>query len=126
LNNLLPTLRTFLIAATTVLSVSAYANDIVWVNDAFSNTEKIAPGKIAEQCTEMERGANVRWKFIADGPLQFNIHRHVGNEVTYANRSYNTRELDGVFKPVGQFQWCWMWTNETAAVVSLRVEMKRE
>jgi hypothetical protein len=126
LKNLLLTPRAFLIATTAALSVSAYANDIAWVNNTSSSTEKIAPGKIAEQCTDMERGASVRWKFNADGALQFNIHRHAGNDVTYANRSYNTRELDGVFKPAGQHQWCWMWTNETAAVVSLRVEMKRE
>jgi hypothetical protein len=122
----LPKRTTAIAAVAVALSISAHANDVIWANDAFRSTNTIAPGKIAEQCTDVERGASVRWKFVADGALQFNIHRHAGNDVIYANRSYNTRELDGVFKPSGKYQWCWMWTNETATAVSVRIEMKRE
>jgi hypothetical protein len=113
-------------AAVFAMSAAALATDIAWNNDAFSATETIAPGKVVEKCGEVDSRTPIQWKFSADGALEFNIHRHEGKDVIYTNRSYNTRELRGTFKPNARYEWCWMWTNDTAKPVTLRIDMKRE
>jgi hypothetical protein len=116
-----------MIGLTSMLAVaSVSANNIRWTDGAFSTTDTLAPGKVVEHCGEINPREPVSWKFSADGPLSYNIHRHADKEVIYAHRSYNTRELNGLFKPTLQHEWCWMWTNETSQPLTLRIEMKRE
>jgi hypothetical protein len=112
--------------ASILCCAAASSNEIRWSEGAFAATEIVAAGKIAERCGEIEPREPVAWKFSADGPVSFNIHRHSGSEVIYTNRSYGTRELSGTFKPALRQEWCWMWTNETSQPITLRVEMKRE
>jgi hypothetical protein len=118
--------RLCLASTLAIACAGATAKDIAWIGDAYSDSATLAPGKIAERCGEVDPRNPVNWKFAADGALQFNIHRHAGNDVIYASRSYNTRELNGTFKPNARFEWCWMWTNETASTITLRIDMKRE
>ena len=104
----------------------AAATHIRWSPaDAFEHTATLAPGKSAEVCGSIEPRLPVDWKFVADGPLTFDIHRHSGSEVLYATKSYLTREQSGKFSPTFSFDWCWMWTNETADNVTVRVDLKR-
>lgn len=104
----------------------ASATDIRWSSaDTFEHTATLAPGKSAELCGSIEPRLPVDWKYVGDGPLTFDIHRHSGSEVIYATRSYLTREQNGRFSPTFNFDWCWMWTNETANAVTLRVNLTR-
>jgi hypothetical protein len=93
--------------------------------DTFEHTATIGPGQSAEVCGQIEPRLPVDWRFSATGPLTFNIHRHSGEEVIYAMRSYLTREQNGKFSPTFSFEWCWMWTNESAEQVTVRVDLKR-
>jgi hypothetical protein len=126
-------MKTFILAAA-VASLSAVAAniataapaDIRWSSsDTFQHTATIAPGKAAEVCGAIESRLPVEWRFVADGPLNFDIHRHSGAEVIYAMRSYLTREQNGKFSPTFNFDWCWMWTNESTEAVTVRVDLKR-
>ena len=113
-------------AAFAVLASQASATNIVWSSaDTFDYTETLAPGKSAELCGNIEPRLPVEWRYVGDGPLTFDIHRHSGSEVIYATRSYLTRELNGRLSPTFNFDWCWIWTNETENAVTVRVNLKR-
>ena len=113
-------------ASLAILASSASATDIRWSStDTFEHTATLAAGKSAELCGTIEPRLPVDWKFVGDGPVTFNIHRHAGSEVTYATRSYLTREQSGKLSPTFSYEWCWMWTNDTADNVKLRVDLKR-
>lgn len=102
------------------------AADIRWSSsDSFDYTASIAPGQTEEVCGTIEPRFPVEWRFTANGPLTFNIHRHSGADVVYAMRSYLTREQNGKFSPTLNYDWCWMWTNESAEAVTFRVDLKR-
>ena len=114
-------------AAVAALPVfNASGTVIAWsATDTFAHATTIAPGKAAEICGQIEPRLPVEWRFVADGPLNFDIHRHSGAEVIYGTRSYLTREQSGKFSPTFSFEWCWMWVNETADSVTVRVDLKR-
>ncbi len=116
------------IGVATALSLASPAGavDIKWSPaDTFEHMVAIQPGKAAEVCGTIEPRLPVEWRFTANGPLTFDIHRHSGSEVIYATRSFMTRELNGRFSPTFNFDWCWMWSNESEAPVTVRVELKR-
>ena len=118
----------FLAAVFAVIGVSAgvSATEIRWsAADTADHTTTIAPGKAAELCGQIEPRLPVDWRYSATGPLTFNIHRHSGDEVVYAMRSYLTREQNGKLSPTFSFEWCWMWSNETAETVTVQVNLKR-
>jgi hypothetical protein len=126
-------LKTLILAAAAVAlatfaadDATAAATDIRWSSSGtFDHAATVAPGKSVEICGQIEPRLPVDWRFSATGPLDFNIHRHSGAELTYAMRSYLTREQHGTFSPTFSFDWCWMWTNEATEPASLRVELKR-
>ena len=118
----------FLAATLVVMAASAGVNatEIRWSSaDTVEHTTTIAPGKAAELCGQIEPRLPVDWRYSATGPLTFDIHRHSGQEVIYATRSYLTREQNGKFSPTFNYEWCWMWTNETAESVTVQVNLKR-
>ncbi len=113
-------------AATAFLATPSLAADIRWSSgDTFQHTETIAPGKATELCGAIESRLPVEWRYVADGPLSFDIHRHSGADVVYATRSYLTREQNGKLSPTFNFDWCWMWINESTEAVTVRVDLKR-
>ncbi len=116
------------VGAAAMLSGAAPAGavDIKWSPaDSFEHMAAIQPGKAVEVCGTVEPRLPVEWRFTANGPLTFDIHRHSGSEVIYATRSFMTRELNGRFSPTFNFDWCWTWTNESDATVTVRAELKR-
>lgn len=111
-----------------LLALPAFANvtPIKWSSaDTYEQTSSVAPGQTAEVCGMIDPKLPVQWNFSATGPLTFNIHRHSGQDVVYAVRSYLTREQKGTFSPTFQHEWCWMWTNESSEPVTFRVDLKR-
>jgi hypothetical protein len=84
-------------------------------------SERISPDGIAEYCVKLEAGQVVRYRFEAEAPLEFNIHSHQGEEVTYAVQQEAVGRIEFVdFKPQRADDWCWMWTNKNAAAADLR------
>ncbi len=105
---------------------SAAVTPIRWSGaDTFEHSATLPPGQSAEVCGQIEPRMPVDWRFSATGPLTFDIHRHSGSEVIYAMKSYLTREQNGKFSPTFNLEWCWMWTNESAESVTVRVDLKR-
>jgi hypothetical protein len=115
-----------LAASVACLAYLANATDIRWSSaDTFEHSATLAPGKTEEVCGSIEPRLPVEWRFSADGPLTFDIHRHSGSEVIYATKSYLTREQKGKHSPTFNFEWCWTWTNDSPEAVTVRVNLKR-
>ncbi|MBL8309184.1 MAG: hypothetical protein JNL19_02065 [Burkholderiales bacterium] len=118
-----PLLALIMVTATPLLAV---ADDLRWsAADTVDGNYVIAPGKSAELCGMIDPRLPVDWQFQASGPVEFNIHRHDGNDIVYATRSYRTREQTGRFSPTLSRHWCWMWSNEGTTEVTVRVALKR-
>jgi hypothetical protein len=115
----------FVVAAPLTVA-QATVSEINWSsNDTYTATLTVAPGKTVEACGQIDPKLPVQWKYEADSPLNFNIHRHSRDEVVYATKSIQSREDRGRFAPTFNFEWCWMWANESATDVSIRVDLKR-
>jgi hypothetical protein len=114
------------LSAFTMTGAHAAVTEIAWSSaGTFEHTATLAPGQATEVCGQIEPRMPVDWRFSATGPLTFDIHRHSGDQVTYAMKSYLTREQNGKFSPTFSFYWCWMWSNESAENVTLRADLKR-
>jgi hypothetical protein len=81
-------------------------------------THELKPGGIAEECLRMEAGKSRAFDWRSDGPLDFNIHFHQGDKVTYPVK------LNGQDKGAGRFtakageDYCWMWTAKRPTKLS--------
>lgn len=83
----------------------------------------VLPGGFVELCTGLRRGRALTWTFAADGPLDFNTHFHVADEVKYPERMTAMRGAHGTFVPSSDQLFCWMWSNPTPAALNIRVQL---
>ncbi|WP_298833135.1 hypothetical protein [uncultured Piscinibacter sp.] len=108
-----------------VVSAKAGVIDIAWnAERRFEHSAEVAPGRFAEICGKLDRGATVRWVFEAGGPLDFNIHYHVGKEVLYPARRSAMRRGAGSLPVALDQDYCWMWTNKAARPVTLKLSLE--
>lgn len=119
------------IAAAAFLSLAGSANasvvEVTWsqAND-FRHAAELEAGGFAEVCGELAAEERVSWAFEADIELDFNIHYHEGDAVTYPVKSAQVRSLaDELTAPVDQ-TYCWMWTNRLDTPAMLKVVLSRE
>jgi len=71
--------------ATLALPIAAHAElvEIKWTGDAFAHKASIAPKQFLEVCGKLKSGDRTTWQFKGSGPSDFNIHYHLGKDVTY-------------------------------------------
>jgi hypothetical protein len=81
---------------------------------AFSFT--LEPKKVHEECQRIEAGQKRRYMWRADGPVDFNIHFHRGDDVTYPVKRDAMRGDGGTFSAKQGEDYCWMWTARDKAV----------
>lgn len=91
----------------------------------FAHSSEIAPGKFLELCGKLASTPGVRWNFKAQQALNFNIHFHEGEKVTYPAKAEGLQLAAGVLKPASEQDYCWMWSNKSDKTVSLSVELAR-
>ena len=98
--------------------------DIRWSADAgFTHKAAVAAGKFVEVCGKLAAGQNVRWRFEATAPVDFNVHYHLGKDVEYpAKLSAVTTGEDTLQVMVGQ-DYCWMWSNKSSVPAMLSVNL---
>jgi hypothetical protein len=85
-----------------------------------------APGDFVELCGALRRGQAIAWRFDADGPLDFNIHYHEGDQVTTPTRHDAARRARGHLRVAVDQDYCWMWTNQGTATITLRARLRNE
>ena len=79
----------------------------------------IRPRGIAEQCFNLASGATVGYAFEASAPVDFNVHFHRGKDVEYPVQRTDVRAADERFTASSTEEFCLMWTNRGAAVVTV-------
>lgn len=100
--------------------------DIRWAADErFAHRGTVAAGAFTELCGALPAGQNVRWQFEATVALDFNVHYHVDKAVVYPSRLAAVQRADGVLATKTAQDYCWMWTNPSAAAATLSVTLQR-
>ena len=92
-----------------------------WKSFAFT----LEPKKVHEECQRVEAGQKRRYMWRADGPVDFNVHYHRGNEVLYPVKRDAMRGDGGTFSAKAGEDYCWMWTaREKPVKVEGRLETR--
>jgi hypothetical protein len=100
--------------------------DLVWTPaGSFERQLSVAPGKFAELCGALAEEQSVQWSFEASSALDFNIHYHQGEDVVYPARANGAARSNGTLTVDSAQGYCWMWTNKSAAPVTLQVRLQR-
>jgi hypothetical protein len=111
------------------LSDAAHAElvPLKWDADGqFVREFNVAPGKFVEACEKLPQGAKVAWSFESRSPLDFNVHYHEGKEVRFPAKQDQVATSEGTLDVRLAQDYCWMWTNKSAAATSLKVTLKRQ
>lgn len=96
---------------------------------ADGSTERILilkPKQVHEEGIALERGQRAVYSTRASQPLQFNIHFHEGESVTYVRADAPTGETDATLTSNAKREYWFMWTNDTDEPVALYFKIRRE
>lgn len=128
-----PAIRGALQAHALVLALVAIASnasadviEVVWTaSGKFERSVSVGPGQFAEVCDKLPAGAKVRWDFEASAPLDFNVHYHVGKDVVFPSRLSAVSTATGTLAATIEHDYCWLWSNKSAAAASIKVRLQR-
>src|SRR3954468_4065892 len=70
----------------------------------------LQPGRIHEECARIEKEEKRNYHWRADAPVDFNIHFHRGDDVSYPVKRSAMRGDGGTFVAKSGEDYCWMWT----------------
>ena len=88
-------------------------------------THAIRPRGFAEECFKLGAGETIGYAFESSAAVDFNIHFHRGNDVAYPVQADAVqRATDRFTAPSGE-EFCLMWTNRTAAPVTVKGTLSR-
>ncbi len=118
-----------LLAVSAAMATTAARGEVVDLifgdNGRFERDFEIAPGKFAELCGKLGAGQVVGWSWQADGAVDFNIHFHVGNDISDPARLTQRQEAQGELMAKTAQDYCWMWSNRSSRNVKLRATFSR-
>lgn len=86
---------------------------------------RIPSRKFKELCVVLKKGERVTWSFSSSAVTSFNIHYHVGKEVSYPAKVEGIRSADGLLAVPADQHYCWMWKAD-AGSVELTARLHRE
>ena len=86
---------------------------------------RIPSRKFKELCVALKKGERVAWSFSSSAATSFNIHYHVGKEVSYPAKVEGIRSADGLLAVPADQHYCWMWKADADAV-ELTARLHRE
>ncbi len=100
--------------------------EIKWSESGkFDYRAPIAARKFVEICGALNKDQSIAWSFKAEQPVNFNIHFHVGEEVTYPAKVEGAGSAAGQLKPASNQDYCWMWSNKTDKPLELMLTLQR-
>jgi hypothetical protein len=115
-----------LLLATLSCAAQADVIEIQWDSSGrFERVVEVPPGKFAELCGKFSKGDRVAWSFTSDTPMNFNIHYHEGETVTYPVKQTATTAAEGSFEVSQPQEYCWMWSNKGTVSTPLNVILRR-
>lgn len=114
-----------LLAAATLIAPTVAAKEhlieVTWSPAGDYKTDlRIAPGKFKELCVALKKGERVEWSFSSPVETSFNIHYHVGADVSYPANVDGIRMAQGTLDVAIDQDYCWMWKagTETAPLAA--------
>ena len=118
-----------LLAAATLIAPAVAAKEhlieVSWSPAGdFKSELRIAPGKFKELCTPLKKGERVEWSFSSPVDTAFNIHYHVGSDVSYPAKVDGIRAAQGTLEVMVDQDYCWMW-KAGAEPVPLTATLRR-
>lgn len=120
-------MKAVLLLLTVLMPIAASAEivEIKWADGVFTHKASIAPKKFLEVCGKQKKGEAVNWTFNGTAPTDFNIHYHVGKDVSYPENRKGVASAEGsLVAPLDQ-DFCWMWTNRAAQPLDLELKLKQ-
>ena len=87
------------------------------------------PNKFKELCVPLKKGQRVEWTFSSAVDTSFNIHYHVGSDVSYPAKVDGIRSAQGTMEVKIDQDYCWMWKAgaESAQLsAALRLQAERQ
>ena len=81
------TRRLLMVLSMLIASSAAYAEQNL--------AKTLAPGEGHEECFPMKAGQRLSYSFEAEAALDFNVHYHVGEGITYPVQKSGTRREQG-------------------------------
>jgi hypothetical protein len=107
-------------------TVRAELVNMAWADSGtFTYQTRIAAGKFVEVCGPLPAGLNVAWQFQTSVPVDFNIHYHQGKEVLFPAKMASVDKASDTLRVEVKQEYCWMWSNKTAATVELKAGFRR-
>ena len=112
---------------TLALPIAANADivDIEWADGTFTHKASIASKKFLEVCGKLKKGDGVSWQFNGSAPTDFNIHYHVGKDVSYPENRKQVASAEGSMSAPLDQDFCWMWSNRATEAVDVEVNLKQ-
>jgi len=118
-------IATLLLAASSV-ETHAEIIEIQWGKGGrFEKDFVVQPGKVAEFCGKLGKDAKVAWLFKSDAPVNFNIHYHEGENVSYPVKQTGSTVAEGMLEVSQPQAYCWMWSNKEAVPAAVNVRLKQ-
>ena len=114
------------LALSLVLAPNVYAEivDLKWTGGMFAHKASISPKTFLEVCGKLKIGEVVAWQFKGNAPSDFNIHYHVGKDVTYPENRKEVAGADGTLTAPLDQDYCWMWSTRSAQPLEIEVSLK--
>ena len=78
-----------------------------------------------EHCIRLDAGEHVRYRFSANGEVDFNIHYHRGSEVYYPVKAAASRSADATFTAPHADTYCLMWERKGEGAVRVDGSVER-
>ena len=120
-------MKAVLLLLTVLMPIAASAEivEIKWADGVFTHKASIAPKKFLEVCGKQKKGEAVNWTFNGTAPTDFNIHYHVGKDVSYPENRKGVASAEGLLVAPLDQDFCWMWTNRAAQPLDLELKLKQ-
>lgn len=91
----------------------------------FERTVSVETGRFVEVCGTLTAPMGVAWRFEADTELDFNVHYHEEQKVSYPENRKAVRDGRGSLVVGTSQDYCWMWTNPSARASRLQLTLER-
>ena len=99
--------------------------EVAWSGDGDYKAElRIAAGKFKELCVPLKKGERIEWSFSSPVDTSFNIHYHVGSDVSYPAKVDGIRAAQGALEVKADQEYCWLW-KAGAEPAQLAASLKR-
>lgn len=96
--------------ASPLLSAKEHLVEIAWSETGeYRSDIRVAARKFKELCVPLKKGARVEWSFSAQADASFNIHYHVGDDVSYPAKVESIRSGRGTLEVTADQHYCWLW-----------------